>query len=278
MAKTPEAAGTALINWDEQLKKDAAIASGMETNAAGSFFSLRGGLLSFNEQTYPGNQLAVIVLDSMYENVYYTGAYNPEVISPPSCFAFGREEGSLAPHRAVLEVDQAESTTCEKCPRNEWGSAAQGRGKACSNRRRLSCLPAGTFDRDTFVPFEPEYLATSPVGLLKLPVTSGKGFGLYLRQVANVYERPLYGVVSLMKVVPDPKTQFKVVFTMIGKCPNEMMPIIVRRRMETKELLEQPYRMEADDAAPARAPAQPPTRGARGAATPGLRDKLARAR
>lgn len=253
---------TALTTWDEELAKQAEVAAGMEeSTASGQFFSTKGGILSWNDAPLPKNQMAVIILDSILENVFYEGAYDPDVPQGPMCFAFGRDDKEMAPHKIVVEAGNqqcGESGLCAGCDMNEFGSADVGRGKACRNTRRLGMIPAGTFD-DTgkFIPIKDlgHYEATS-VGFLKLPVMSVKGYAAFVKQVAGGLKRPPHGIITKVSVVPDPKSQFKVVFEAIAKVPDELMGAIMARHEEVKATIDFPYTPNDEEAAP-----PPPKRG-----------------
>ena len=70
---TPTTASKALVPWDEQLARDAEIAAELERNAGGgSFFSVRGGMLTFNDAPVPNNTMGVIIVDGIFENVCST--------------------------------------------------------------------------------------------------------------------------------------------------------------------------------------------------------------
>lgn len=254
-----------IINWADELAKEADVAAGMEsTSGGGGWFSLRSGMLSLGDAAMPNNEMAVVILDSMLENVFYDGAYNPDAISPPKCFAYGRDEATMAPHAVVFAAGQEENDKCSTCQRNEWGSAERGKGKACANRRRLSLIAAGDLSGSKrFEPYATDHFETSPVALLKLPVTSVKLFANYVRQVTGVIRRPPFGVITLVKVVPDPKTQFKVVCSLIDNVPDHLLPVIMRRREESRPLLEAPMPLTFDNDDE---PAQPAPRGKVGAA------------
>lgn len=241
MAKQKET-GKALANWDQELADQAAVAAKMEEGTAGgTFFSVRGGQLTFNDAPLPGNQMAVVVLDSIMENVYYEGKFDPDDITGPACFAFGRDLKDMAPHE--LATDK-QATVCAECPQNEWGSADTGRGKACSNRRRLALIPAGTFN-DATGKFEPileeAHYTTAQMAFLKLPVTSVKGYAAVVQQVASGLKRPPHGVFMKFKVVPDAKTQFRVLTEPLAAIPNELMTAIMARHEEARGVIDFPY-------------------------------------
>lgn len=268
MEANPDA-GTAVTNWDEELAREAQVAAAAEANTGGAqFFSIRGGILSFQDAPIPGNKIGVVIASSLFENVFYEGDYDPDSPTPPTCFAFAKEEEDLAPHKSVVERDQGQHEACLGCPMNAWGTADKGRGKACRNTRRLALLPAGEFDKaGVFKAYtEEEHFAKAAMGALKLPVTSVKGYATFVKQVSGALKRPPFGIFTTISVVPDPKTQFKVLFEPIANVPNSLMPIIMKRRDEAALLLDQPYNLDLDEA-PARGNNRPPARG-RTAASP----------
>lgn len=260
--KTSES--TALVNWDEELAKQAEVAAGMEANSGGGqFFSMRGGQLSFNDSPMPGNQMAVVIIDSIFENVYYGGRYDPENPAPPTCFAFGRDE-DMSPHDVVVKAEQAQHDSCKGCPLNEWGSSDVGRGKACRNTRRLAIIPAGTFDQQNrFQAIDDlDHFASATIAYMKLPVTSIKGYASFVKQVAGALRRPPHGIFTKVRVEPDAKTQFRVIFEPLSQIPNGILPAIMKRHEEAKSLIEFPYNLEMEERAP------PPAKGRGGRAAP----------
>ncbi len=236
----------AIMKWDEELAKEAQLAAELEANAsAGQFFSTQGGVLSWQDSPLPNNEMAVIVLASVFENLYYDTPYDPDVPQNPTCFALAEEEENLAPHHAVVDAGQAQSGRCAECPHNEWGSADRGKGRACRNVRRLALLPAGQLSRNGFELFEdPVHYETIDIGFLKLPVTSVRGYARYVKQLAGALRRPPFGVISHVSLVPDQKTQFKIVFEAIQKVPDELMPAIMARREEARSTIDFPYSLD----------------------------------
>lgn len=267
MARTKRS--TALTKWDEELAKEAEIAAGAEASAGGGqFFSTRGGQLSWQDAPLPNNEMAVVILDAIFENVFYEGRYDPDAPQAPTCFAFAREEADLAPHKVVLDAGQAQSLDgCKDCEHNEWGSADTGRGKACRNTRRLAMVPAGQFNRNgDFELFDDEdHYATTAIGFMKLPVTSIKGYANFVKQVAGALKRPPFGIITRVAVVPDAKTQFKVVFEALEKVPDELMGAIMKRREEVMATIDFPYQLdnEEEKAPKSRAAKKPAGRSSR---------------
>ena len=266
--KQPAASkSTALVKWDEELAKQAEVAAGMEANTGGGqFFSLKSGILSWQDAPLPNNQMAVVILDSILENVFYEGKYDPDTPQGPTCFAFGRDEKTMSPHKIVIEASNQQcgaSGLCNGCEMNEFGTAEVGRGKACRNTRRLAMIPAGTIENGKFELIEDEeHFASTAIGFMKLPVTSVKGYASFVKQVAGALRRPPFGIVTKVKVVPDPKSQFKVVFEPIMNIPDELMGAIMQRHEEAKSTIDFPYQPADEEKAP------PPKRGSRAAQKP----------
>jgi hypothetical protein len=251
----------AVANWDEQLAKEAEAAAAMEANVGGGqFFSVRGGILTWNDAPLPNNEMAVIIVDGIMENIYYEEEYDPDNPAPPTCFAFGRDEKTMEPHLIVKEAGQAVSDLCATCEMNEWGTADKGRGKACRNTRRLAMIPAGTLTADGKLDLfdQIEHFESTPLAYMKLSVTSVKGYANFVKQVAQTLRRPPYGIITKVKVVPDPKNQFAILFEPMTNVPDDLMGAIIARNQEAKSVIEFPYQLDTEEAAP--------KRGARGKA------------
>lgn len=263
MAKKPTAT-KAVANYDEELAKLAGSAATLTETGGGRFFSTRAGVLQFDDAPMPGNQMACIIGAWCLENVYYEGAYNPDARESPTCFAFCKdptEKDEMGPPDAVDENEafERQSNICKTCPQNEWGSARQGRGKACSNRRRLAILPGGTYvpqGRNGGFELElindEDHFRTAEEAFLKIPVMSGKGFDAYVRDIAEQFKRPLFGVYTRIFLTPDPKSQFKVNFEMIDKVDDELLPVLMERYRKLHEEIDFPYTPfeEDEDEAP----------------------------
>lgn len=266
-AKKPAASkSTSVVKWDEELARQAEVAAGMEANTGGGqFFGLKSGVLTWQDAPLPNNQMAVVILDSILENVFYEGAYDPDVPQGPTCFAFGREEKTMAPHQIVLDGGTQQCTQCDGCEMNEFGSADVGRGKACRNTRRLAMIPAGTFNAAGKLELidDIEHFESTAIGFMKLPVTSVKGYASFVKQVAGALKRPPFGIVTKVKVVPDAKSQFKVLFEPIMNLPDDVMGAIMARHEEAMAVIDFPYTPNDEDAAPAK-----PKRGSRAAQKP----------
>jgi len=258
---TKKAATTAVTNYDEELAAQAQVAAGMEAStASGQFFGLQSGVLTYNDAPLPNNEMAVIILDGILENVFYEGAYDPQTPQSPMCFAFGRDEATMAPHELVVAAGNQQcgaSGQCRGCDKNEFGSADIGKGKACRNTRRLAMISAGTLEQQVrngptmFQAYDDlAYFETAPIGYMKLPVMSVKGYAGFVKQVAGAMSRPPHGIFTKVRVVPDPKSQFRVLFEPLGAIPGELMGAIMARHREAVDAIEFPYTPAEERAAP----------------------------
>ena len=264
MSRTRKTTGgsNALVKWDEELARQAEIAAGMEANAGGGqFFSMKSGVLSWQDAPLPDNQMAVVILDSIFETTYYEGEYDPDVPQSPVAFAFGRDEKTLTWHEN--SDPEFAGKLCSESEVCQWGSADRGRGKAARETRRLAMIPAGTFNQSgKFEMFDDEeHFASTTIGFMKLPVTSVKGYASFVKQVAGTLRRPPFGIVTKVRVIPDPKTQFKVLFEPIMNIPDELMGAIMKRHEEAKSTIDFPY-TPVEEESPA------PKRGSRAAQKP----------
>jgi len=243
------------IDWETELENQAKIAAGMEASVSvGQFFSISGGQLKFNDAPIPGNEMVVIIADHILENVFYAEDYDPDSPAGPVCFAFGRDDKTLAP--VVEDVTKVQAEACQGCPQNEWGSADRGSGKACRNSRRLALLAAGTIVKgEAEMNLDAEQYDAATIGFLRLPVTSVKGWASYVKSVAGSLKRPPHGVFTLVKVVPDPKNQFVVTFTALGQVPKDLMGVIMGRhkQLQVPGAIDFPYqKMPEQEEKPAR--------------------------
>lgn len=258
----------ALAKWDEQLAKEAEVAAAMEASAGGGqFFSLKGGVLSWQDAPMPDNQMAVIILDHIFETLFYRDAYDSANPQPPTAFAFGRDEKKLTWHEN--SDPEFVGKLCHESEVCQWGTAEKGRGKAAKETRRLGMIPAGNFKNGKFNLIDDEaHFAETTAGFMKLPVTSVKGFSGFVKQVAGALRRPPHGIITKVKVVPDSNDQFKVLFEAIENVPDDLMGVIMKRREEVMAIIDTPYQQAEEEAKPARGKAaargkQAPARGAR---------------
>lgn len=244
----------ALTTYDERWAQDAQAAVAAEPLQSGTWLSARGGQLAIGQEVLPGAMAAVIVLDSYAENTFYSQdqKYDPDNPLPPICYAMGRDGQPMFPDLENMKkamdyfmpqhVVQGQILGCEQCPMNEWGSAAQGRGKACQNRRRLSVIPAGfyqprkgsrDFDLELFT--DPSHFKSAEIAYFKIPVTSVKNWATYVHQLGSSMRRPPHGVVTRLSLQPHQQFQYEVQFEPVEQVPDSLAEIIIQRHEAARQ-------------------------------------------
>lgn len=96
---------------------------------AGKQFTLPDG-------TNLGNKMEIVILGHVrHRELYPDKVYNSNNPEPPICFSKNRLNEASVPHSSVASP---ESTSCDGCPNNEWGS--KGEGKACKETYRVAVI------------------------------------------------------------------------------------------------------------------------------------------
>lgn len=131
--------------------------------------------------------LDIVVVDFVFYNTYYEGAYDPNNIVPPNCFALHEEQKTMVPSN---NSPDKQCETCAGCWANEFGSS--GKGKACQNRVLIACLPSDAKEDTPFV-------------ILDISPTAVKGFSSYLNSVARGLQKMPYEVVTHIECNPATK-------------------------------------------------------------------------
>jgi hypothetical protein len=195
---------TALTLWEQEMAA-AAVAQAASEKDTGGFktISFKSGALAIDGNMVKGNEMNVIVLASIHENQYYTGTYNPNEPSAPVCYSFGSGGDDMVPHE---DSPDKQNDACKGCWANEWASADTGKGKACKNVRRLLVISEDALE-------DVESLMEAEMRMMKLPVMSVKNWTTYVNNTLKEdIKRPSFGVITRVKLLPDPKSQFKVTF------------------------------------------------------------------
>lgn len=188
--------------------------------------STRNGRLSLAGMPINGDAVNAIILCSPIERLFYEGAFDASSLVPPACAAIGSTMIDLKPNSNSL-IPQ--NDTCEGCPRDQWGSAGEGRkGKACRETRRILFLTA---DEVT----SPESATKAALYGIRPPVTSIAGYSAYIKTIAATLRKPSFAVKTRIALVPDAKSQFKVTFTFLEEL-KDMATIVALMNRASKEL------------------------------------------
>lgn len=171
--------------------------------------------------TKTAGPIDVVILDFCTAHDFYEGAYDPKNIAAPICFAIGQDPKNMAPS-ANSPVPQ--STNCQICPMNQFGS--DGTGKACKNSRSLALLPASNDGLDVDHEADIWTIDVSPTAL--------KGFDGYVQSLARSFGSPPVGFLTEISFDPS-VTYARLVFG--NPRPIASLGEAMGRQEEAKELL-----------------------------------------
>ena len=184
MAATPRAKANLPVNYEEQLAKESAEISKRISAPTGDRIRFNMNKAFITPDGMEGEALEVVIVDFVSSNLFYDGPFDRDNPQPPGCFAIGTEPSLLVPSPSSPNK-QAE--TCSSCPNNQFGSANNGKGKACKNTRLLALVPASALDN----PKE-----EAPIWILSVPPTSMKAFDTYVGTLAAKHRTVPVGVVT----------------------------------------------------------------------------------
>ena len=208
--------------WQERLAGQAEEAA-KTVRPSSSYISLRSGVLSYAGNPVANNKLECVVLGFAYENTMYgvpqedgsmeEKPYNPDNPGNPLCWSIMVPKSAEDKPETMVpssEDPYRQSEECKDCQWHQWASSLRGgRGKQCQERRRLIIIPVSALE-------DVDEVITAEVALMKIPVTSSKQWDNYVSQLATVYKRPSFAVVTEISTQPHPKHQFTVNFKPLG--------------------------------------------------------------
>lgn len=199
-----------------------------------SKISLKQGHLHYMDDLVKGNNLDVVILASVFRNVWYPGKYDPNNVVNPTCFALSTDEDGMVPHENVTEPANA---TCDGCPNAEWGSdpnSPSGRGKWCKQSRRLCIMPASSLESAKAV-------NESDLALLDVPVTSIGNWANLVNSLSAGSKLPFWAAVINLTTRPS-KNQFELVFTPLhGIVEVDVLRAVMARREAALRIAMQPW-------------------------------------
>lgn len=148
------------------------------------------------------DSIECVIVDFVAANYYYDQMFDRNNIVPPKCFAIGLEPAGLVPSASSPEV-QCEA--CAGCWANQFKSARNGKGKACSNTRLLAILP---LTNDDGSPTD----ENTPLRVIKASATAVRFFDGYVGSVVSKYGVPIRGVTTRITLSDDeyPSLRFEV--------------------------------------------------------------------
>jgi hypothetical protein len=108
--------------------------------AANRRISMREKQFTLPDGTTHRGPIVAVILDHRNVNRFYTRPFDATKLTPPDCFAIAKRFEDLSPNNHD-EVEMPISDACAKCVNNEFGSAPNGKGKACRNMVRFAIVP-----------------------------------------------------------------------------------------------------------------------------------------
>ncbi len=201
--KKEETTSTEVVAWAEKMASSAKEVAEMETTGS-NVISIKGGIMQIGGDPIPGSSMDVVIVGVVTERRLYTSRYDPDVVTLPACYAQSITGVDMAPRD---NSPDKQSDSCRTCPKDQFKSAENGRGKACKESRKLLVVPVDNIDDAS--------KAGGETGLLSIPITSVKKFwGPYVKGLSAQHQRPPWAVVTTIKASPDNKTILRVEFTM----------------------------------------------------------------
>jgi hypothetical protein len=237
----------ALVNYDELLAQKAGELSKKINRPSGDLIKVtQSKKFRFPDGAENAGPFEAVILDFVSLYQYFPNPFVRDDFATPECYALGENPAELKPSDTAPNK-QAES--CAVCPQNQWGSARQGKGKACQNRRLLALVPKGS-------------VADHPIWLLSVSPTGIKAFDSYVSACAAHFNAPPIKVVTTIGF--DPKSDYPSL--RFGNwTPNEELEASIGRMEEARRrLLTEPdyAAMEAARLSQNGKPVTPPTRTA----------------
>lgn len=227
-----------VVSWKDKMAGDAKAVAKSERPETGRI-SLQSGVMTYEGNVIPNNTLTCVVIASAHENVIYKGDFDPGKVVAPDCFAISLDGKNMAPHEVVHNPI---TPTCGPCDMRKFKSAPNRKGKWCKEKRRLILLP---IDKTAS---SPEDIAEAEMASMTIPVMSVGNWSAYVNQLSTRYDRPPWGVLTEITVVPDPKSQFKVFFKDLTTIEDDAALGAIHNRIEAAvEFAMTPYDMEMND-------------------------------
>jgi cell division septation protein DedD len=230
-----------------------------------------------NAENEPASYVHVALVDvrKATSKRWYSSAWDPEAdAEAPACFSIdGRSPNSGS--------EQPQHQSCQLCPKNEFGSHANGKGKACADYRRIVVVPVnGAYNSDeAYEPTELMMDGDKAVAFrFDISATALKGFGKYMKELTR-HNVPYTGVVTKMRF--DPQADFPTVqFDAVGLLTEDLHDQIMEARQrddvqqevegasEVSEQAQAPAEPEPTDPEPEPEPAPKPKKKAKKKAEP----------
>jgi len=238
-SKGQKSSSTALVNYDEEMRKEAAEITKAIGAVTGKSISTKNKIFTLPDGRAHKGPLQVVIVDFINKNLLYDRPWREGERIPPVCFAIAKEIGAMRPSP---NAPDPQSEECSGCPMNEFGTA--GDGKACKNTAVLAVAVPDGKSKEIML------LSVSPTGL-----TNWNKFVAGVKAQFNATPIKVVTEITFDETKDFPKLQFEVV------APNENLQFHWGLRDEAKQMLQQePDLTPAPERKPARMAARAPAR------------------
>lgn len=177
------------VNYEEQLAREAAEIAKRIAAPTGDRIRFNANRAFITPDGMEGETIEAVIIDFVSSNLFYDAPYDRDNPQPPGCFAIGPEPSLLTPSP---NAPNKQAETCSSCPNNQFGSASNGKGKACKNTRLLALMPVSALESDE----------EAPIWVLSVPPTSLKAFDSYVHSLASKHRTVPIGVVTEISLDP----------------------------------------------------------------------------
>lgn len=208
------------VNYTEQLSREAQEIGKRLQGGGGSKIRANGNVGFRLPDGSETAEIEGIIVDFYAMNAFYDRPFDRDNPSPPACYALGEMPSTLAPPK---DVPDRQAETCSVCPMNAFGSADNGKGKACRNKRILAIVPE-------------EGAAEVELSLLDVPPGSVAKFDAYVAGLSAKHQTVPVGVVT--KITLDKSQQyFSPRFEVVKPVDESALGAAFGRRDEARSLL-----------------------------------------
>ena len=224
MATAPRGKAQLPVNFQEQLAREASEIAKRISAPTGDRIRFNSNRSLFTPDGSEGEMLEVVVIDFVSANLFYDGPFDRDSPQPPSCFAMGNEPSMLVPSK---NSPVTQSTSCAACPNNQFGSAPNGKGKACKNTRLIAVIPVTALDDPS---------VEAPIWIMSVPPTSLKAFDSYVHTLSAKHKTIPLGVVT--EITLDQSVTFAAPrFNVVRPLTGDEIGVFMPRREEAAQRL-----------------------------------------
>ena len=222
---TPATSANAVALVDQDLAAEAAALRNQISAPAGNKIRVeRTGAFTLPDGTDLGDEFQAVVIDFYSRNMFYSSPYDANNITPPDCYAVGKDKSTLAPND---DSPAKQADSCATCPMNAFKSGA-GKAKACQNRYWVGLVIVDPDDPEAHVSAE------APLYVLDLSPSNLRSFEAFVAGVGRTLNGPPIKAIVTVKA-KNVGTYAAVTFS--NALPNPDYAQQVQRRPEATDVL-----------------------------------------